>query len=50
MISDRCSLSSAGTLFAVSEAVRNIGFPLPWLGVDYRAAGFFTEASVMARA
>ena len=41
MISDRYSLFSAGMPFAGSEAVRNIGFPLPWVGVRLSGGGIF---------
>ena len=43
MISDRCAFSYVGTLFAVPGAVKNIGFPLPLVGVDDVGRGIFYE-------
>ena len=43
MISGRCVFSYAGMLFAVSQAVRNIGLPIPWLGVYDKGRGIFYE-------
>ena len=41
MISDRCNFSTAGMLLAVSETVKKIGFPLPWVGADDAGGGIY---------